>query len=129
MRQGRGALRSGRWREGRAGLPDLRHLGLGTWETVSQGSERKRKVSRDWHSEPHVKASQAACDLALSCSIQGTSGGLALSWLFPAAAPPLPTLCQTLNSERPFIFPSSFLEKAESGFSFLCGSQEQHEKF
>jgi len=76
-------------------------------------------VSWDPCSEPHVQALQVACELILSCSIQGTSGGLGLSWLFSAASPPLPSLCQNLNSDCPFLFPSSFLEEVERG-SFLC---------
>lgn len=103
-------------------------MGPGTREAVSQGGEHKGKVSWDSHSEPHVKASQAARELTLSCSLQGTSGGLALSWLLPAASPALPALCQTSNSECLFLFPSSFVEETESGFSFLSRSQEQHEK-
>lgn len=95
---------------------------------VSQGSKQERKVSWDCNSELCVKTSQAACELTLPWSIQGTSGGLDLSWLLLAASPLLSSLCQTLNSECSFIFQSSFLEEAESGFSFLCRSQEQSEK-
>lgn len=114
--------------EGRVGLPDLQQEGLGTWETVSRGCKQNRNVSWDWHSEPHVKASQAACELALLCSIRGTSGGSVLSWLFPAASLPLPGLCQISESDCPFLFPSYFLEEAASDIKFLCGSQEQCEK-
>lgn len=107
---------------GRVGLPDLWRMGSG----ISQGSKQKRKMSRDWHSEPRIKASQAASELVLTCSLQGTSGGLVLSLLFPAASPTLPALCQTLNSECLFLTapppPSSLLEEAESCFSSPCRS-------
>ena len=126
-RQGRGAVRSRTWKEAERGC-----LTFGRWGWAHGRwclKVANRKVSRDWHSEPHVKASQAACELALSCSIQGTSGGLVCSWLFPAASPPLPALCQTLNSECPLLFPSSFLEEAESGFSFCAEVRSNVKRF
>lgn len=88
------ARQGSRRRREAVGLSVLQWMRLGTCETASQGGEQKRKASQDWYPEPHVTASQAACEVTLLSSIQTTSGAKALSRLFSAVSHPLSTWCQ-----------------------------------
>lgn len=84
---------------------------------------KREKPARTGYPVPHVKASQAACEVTLSSSIQTTSGAKALSRLFSAVSHPLSTWCQFW---KPISFSIFFPRRSWMWFLFsvlLCQEQ------